>query len=58
VNEKPLLLRFEPLYGNDDQYIGGFLYVIEKTDKEVKSIIDADIINISKFFSSKIIAEG
>ena len=57
VDDRPILLRFEPLY-KDHTYIGGFLYVIEKVEEKRYKEIDSDILTISKFFSSKIVAEG
>ncbi len=57
-NEKEFVLRFDPVYTDKNHYNGAFLYLIEKTEEGLRKEIENDIINISKFFTSKIVAEG
>ncbi|MBN1155557.1 PAS domain-containing protein [candidate division KSB1 bacterium] len=56
--ERQLLFKFNPLFDEQNNYIGGFLYITENYDNDRQSGFESDLVDISKFFSTKIVAEG
>jgi len=56
--EKQLFFRFNPMFDQQNRYMGGFLYIKENIEIDRPTNIDGDLVDITKFFSTKIVAEG
>ncbi len=62
IKNKWFLLRYVPLYHDDSEYLGGFLYLTDISTVHIMDThhqeIDRELFKITKYFPSKFIAEG
>ncbi|MBN2010439.1 PAS domain-containing protein [candidate division KSB1 bacterium] len=62
IKNKWLLLRYVPLYHENDSYLGGFLFLSDISTSQVMDAhfqeIDRELFKITKYFPTKFIAEG
>lgn len=56
--DRNLLFQYNPLFDKKEKYYGGFLFIREFIEGDRPSSFDTNLAEISKFFSSKIVAEG
>ena len=62
IKNKWLLLRYVPLYHENNKYLGGFLYLSDISTTHIADAqhheIDRELFKITKYFPAKFIAEG